>query len=121
MSSTATRLDLDALTRAIESRDAAGQLALYADDAILSVVDRDHGPSKPLVFTGREEIGAYLADLFGREMTHRVERAVSDGSGAAYALGCEYPDGTRVRCITVLDVRDGLIARQDGVQAWDAA
>src|SRR4051812_27334565 len=98
MSSTATRLDLDALARAIESRDAAGQLALYADDAVVSVVDRDHGPSRPLVFTGHAEIGAFLEDLFGREMTHPVERKVSDGQGAAYVLGCEYPDGTRVRC-----------------------
>jgi ketosteroid isomerase-like protein len=121
MSTTASRLDLGALTRAIESRDAAGQLALYADDAVLSVVDRDHGPSKPLVFRGRDEIGAHLEDLTGREMTHTVERAVADGGGVAYSLGCEYPDGTRVRCITVLEVRDGLIVRQDGVQAWDAA
>ena len=59
--------------------------------------------------------------MFGREITHKVERAVNDGPGAAYVLGCEYPDGTRVRCIAVLDVRDGLIVRQDGVQAWDAA
>jgi ketosteroid isomerase-like protein len=122
MSATTTqRLDLDALARAIESRDSASQLAMYADDAVVSVVDRDHGPSKPLVFKGRDEIGAYLEDVFGREMTHKVERVVQDGSGAAYALACEYPDGTRVRCITVLEVSDGRISRQDGVQAWDAA
>ena len=121
MSTTTSRLDLDALTRAIEARDAAGQLELYAEDAVVSVVDRDHGPSTPLEFKGRDEIGVFLEDLFGREITHKVERAVNDGPGAAYVLACEYPDGTRVRCITVLDVRDGLIVRQDGVQAWDAA
>jgi ketosteroid isomerase-like protein len=119
MSTTTPALDLDGLVRAIEARDAAAQLALYADDAVVTVVDRDHGPSTQLTFRGRDEIRSHLEDVFGREMTHKVERAVQDESGAAYALGCEYPDGTRVRCLAVLDVRDGRISRLDGVQAWD--
>jgi ketosteroid isomerase-like protein len=121
MSTTTPALDLDELVRAIEARDAAAQLALYTDDAVVTVVDRDHGPSRALTFRGRDEIGAFLEDVSGREMVHKVDRVVQDESGAAYSLGCKYPDGTRVRCITVLEVRDGRISRQDGVQAWDAA
>jgi ketosteroid isomerase-like protein len=117
---TTTQFDLAALSRATESRDAEAQLALYADDAVIQIVDRDHQPSNPLVIQGREQIRAYLEDLYGREMTHRVERALLGSAGAAYILGCAYPDGTRVRCSMVLDLRDGLIVRQDGVQAWDA-
>jgi hypothetical protein len=32
---------------------------------------------------------------------------------------CRYPDGTRVLCLAMLDLRDGLIVRQTAVQEWD--
>ena len=40
-------LDLEALTRAIEGRDAAAQTVFYADDAVLTTIDSQHGPSAP--------------------------------------------------------------------------
>src|SRR5580704_11798673 len=52
--------DAAAFRRAIEERDTATLLALYADDAELVVVDRDAQPSRPRVLTGVGEIGAYL-------------------------------------------------------------
>jgi hypothetical protein len=36
-----------------------------------------------------------------------------------FTQDCTYPDGTRVFCIAVLELRDGLIERQTVVQAWD--
>ena len=104
MTSTAhtTTISLDALKRALEERDAAAQIAFFDEDAEFRAVDRDHPPSNPLVFRGREAIQGYLEDVAGRDMTHQVERAVADGDTAAYVLGCRYPDRTQVRCVPVL-------------------
>jgi hypothetical protein len=36
-----------------------------------------------------------------------------------FTQACSYPDGAQVYCLSVLELRDGLIARQTAVQAWD--
>jgi ketosteroid isomerase-like protein len=117
--STATSFDLSAFTRATEARDAAGQLAAYADDAELRTVDAAHGPSEPDVRRGRDAIGALLEDVCGRPMTHRVTDAVQEGDRVAFQVACRYDDGTRVLASTVARLRDGRIAEQTTVQAWD--
>jgi ketosteroid isomerase-like protein len=117
--STTPSLDTAALKRAIEERDAGGQLAAYADDARVEVVDKENPPSRPLVFSGREAIREYLEDFTSRDMTHKVSALVAGGDGVAMTVDCLYPDGTQVLCMCSVEVRDGQIARQRGVQAWD--
>jgi hypothetical protein len=94
-------------------------LRLYAEDAELYVVDRSDQPSRPKIIRGRAAIGDYFADVCGRDMTHKVERLVVGDDNAAFIQDCLYPSGARVRCVAVLDLNDGLITRQSGVQAWD--
>jgi hypothetical protein len=53
-------------------------------------------------------------------MTHRVTDAVQDGDRVAFQVACRYDDGTRVLASTVARLRDGRIAEQTTVQAWDA-
>ena len=121
MSATTTPLfDLDGLARAIEARDAAGQAAYYAPDAVLTAIDATTGPSNPSVLRGREAIGASLDDVCSRDMTHEVRFAVQSGDKGAISVGCRYADGLRVHCMATFQVRDGLIAEQTTVQAWDA-
>ncbi|MEA2256085.1 MAG: hypothetical protein QOG35_2130 [Solirubrobacteraceae bacterium] len=115
-----TAFDVQALRRGIEDRDADTLIGLYADDAELSTVDRDNPPSRPRVLRGRDEIAEQLRDVCGRDMTHALERVVVDGDSAAFVESCRYADGTRVLCVAALDLQDGLIVRQSGVQAWDA-
>jgi hypothetical protein len=120
MSATApTTFDLAALKRAIEQRDAAAQIALYAPDAEVRLVDRITTPGRPRVLHGRAEIAEWIEDVCSREMTHRVQQEVATGERAAFAEACLYPDGTNVLCMTVLEVRDGLISSQVAIQAWD--
>ena len=69
---------------------------------------------------GRTAIGEYLDETCGRDMTHRLERVVVSGDTAAFTQACRYPDGTRVLCLAMLDLRDGLIVQQTAVQEWDA-
>jgi ketosteroid isomerase-like protein len=118
---TASGFDMGALRQAVEGRDAAAQAAMFADDAEVVMVDGEHGPSAPQTFRGRDEIRAMLDDMCARDMTHHVDHAIAAGDEAAYTVACEYPDGMRVLCATTLELRDGRIARQVGVQAWDAA
>jgi hypothetical protein len=116
---TSQSFDTEALRRGIEERDAMTLLGLYAEDAEMHVVDRNDQPSHPKILRGREAIGEYLADLYGRDMTHKIERLVVSENNAAFVQDCRYPSGTRVLCLAVLDLKDGMITRQSGVQAWD--
>jgi hypothetical protein len=121
MSTTTTpsSFDLDALRTAMEQRDAEGQIALYADDSTVTVVDHTTPPSAPTVLQGRDAIAAHVRDTCSREMTHRVGDAFVTGERLAIQLDCTYPDGTRVRCLSLARLRDGRIAEQQIVQAWD--
>jgi hypothetical protein len=116
---TSQSFDAGALRRGIEERDVTTLLGLYAENAELRVVDRNDQPSNPKVIRGREAIGEYFADVCGRDMTHTIERLVVSENNAAFVQACRYPGGARVLCLAVLDLEDGLITRQSGVQAWD--
>ncbi|WP_030235637.1 nuclear transport factor 2 family protein [Streptomyces sp. NRRL S-350] len=119
MASPAAAFDTRALREGIERRDAEALLALYAQDAELRVVDRTTQPSHPLVMHGLEEIGAMLADVYGREMTHKLEQVVVQDDHVAFLESCRYPDGVRVLMASMADLRDGRIVDQTSVQAWD--
>ncbi len=122
MSATAsesTTFDVTALRRAVEERDLASMARLYDDDAEILVIDRDHTPSKPLVMRGRAEIDIYLSQIFGREMSHRLDRVVVAGGSVSYLERCAYPDGSQVTFSAVADTDRGRIVRQEAVQAWD--
>lgn len=104
---------------AAEGRDAETQLSMYAPDAVVTIADRINQPGAPQVLHGRDEIGAWLQDVCGRAMTHRVQHSTGDDTGAAFTEACAYPDGTNVLCATVMRLSDGHIAEQTVVQAWD--
>jgi SnoaL-like domain len=119
-SSTAAAFDLAALRRGVEQRDVTTMLRLYDDDAEIVVTDRDHPPSAPQVMRGRAQIGMFLGDVLGREMTHALDHVVAAGDTVSFVQRCRYPDGSRVTFSSVLDIDDGgHITRQEAVQAWD--
>jgi ketosteroid isomerase-like protein len=55
--------DLGAMRRALKARDAAALAAMYTEDAEMTMVDRNHPPSRPQRVRGREEISAMLEDI----------------------------------------------------------
>ncbi len=118
---TPAAFDLAALRRSVEQRDVATMLRLYDDDAEIVITDRDHPPSMPQVMHGRAQIGSFLGDLMGREMTHTLDHLVASGDTVSFVERCRYPDGARVTFSSVLDIVGGRIARQEGVQSWDAS
>ena len=107
------------LKRAIEGRNARALAALYGEDAVVQVIDRDNPPSKPRNLEGRSAISAYFDDVCGRDMTHKIESGIAVGKRLAFTQSCAYPDGTRVFCSAMIDLKGGKIARQIVVQAWD--
>ena len=119
--STTTTFDLDRFTRAAEERDAATQLSMYGSGAVVTIVDKVTQPGSPRVLRTREDIQAWLEDMYARDMTHKVQHRVLDDTGAAYTQACRYPDGTNVLCATVIELEDGAISGQTAVQVWDEA
>jgi hypothetical protein len=118
--SATTSFDLDALIDAIQTRDAAGQLALYAPDAEVHNVDQAGGPSSPRILRGHTDLEPELRDVCARDMTHAVTQAFVTGGRLAYEVTCAYPDGTRVLCQAIAALRDGQIVTQRGITVWDA-
>jgi hypothetical protein len=116
---TTPAFDFDEFKRALEERDSTAQLALYAPDAEVTLIDRINTPSSPRVLRGHDEIRTWIEDICERDMTHRIDMQVLADSGAAFTENCRYPDGTNVLCAAVLELRDGHVARQVAVQAWD--
>ncbi|WP_327721194.1 nuclear transport factor 2 family protein [Streptomyces sp. NBC_00490] len=114
-----TAFNTETLRRSIEGNTAANLLSLYADDAELRVVDRNTQPSSPRVLHGRDEIGELLEDVYSRDMTHKLEHCVMEGDTAAFSESCRYSDGVRVLSESMITLRDGKIAEQIMIQAWD--
>jgi ketosteroid isomerase-like protein len=111
---------MTSIRRATEARDAEALSSLYADDARLTIVDRSSPPSKPARVEGRDAIAEYLRARAAVDMTHRVEAGTGDEHSLAYRVDCRYPDGKRVLYLTMADLdREGRIADQTVVQAWD--
>jgi len=108
------------LKRAIEGRDARSLSNLYADDAVVRIIDRDHPPSMPQEIHGKAAIAAYYDDVCGRAMTHRLETGIADGSHLAFTQACAYEGGAKVFCSAMIELGDGRIVRQTNVQAWDS-
>jgi SnoaL-like domain len=115
-----TVFSLPALSRAIETRDSAAMRDFYADTARLRIIDRDHPPSRPQEIIGRGAIAAFFDDVCGRAMTHTLENGLVNSEHIAFTQACTYPDGTRVFCSAMAELKGGKIASQTIVQAWDA-
>jgi len=116
----ANGLDFEALRHAIERCDLDLMLGFYAEDAELSIVNADSPQSLPFELRGKAEIGKHLRAVFGQKMPHRVEREVIGEERVTFREASEYPDSSRVRVETTLDVPDGKIVRQVDVVARDA-
>jgi hypothetical protein len=119
MSPTTTKFDLTALIAAVEADDPARQAAVYSQDAVIEIQNRDHGPADPLVLHGRDAVRALLEDVASRKLEHRVQRAVADGRTGALQVLCRYPKGSSVICSTAFDIQDGQITRETRLEVWD--
>jgi len=112
-------VDGGAIKKAIEGRDGKLLSSFYNDDAVVRVIDRNNPPSKPREIRGRAAISTFWDDICSRAMTHKVDTTIANGDSLAFTQACSYPDGTKVFAAAVLELKNGRIARQTVVQAWD--
>lgn len=111
---------LEHLAESQEAGDAERLTSYYTPDAVVTLIDRRNPPSNPKVMHGLGEIGAFLDDLCGREVSHTVGDLTSGDHRIAYTVRCLYPDDTRVFCSATAETdNDGHIRRETIVQAWD--
>jgi len=59
------------------------------------------------------ELGPYAIVVVGKQFVE------ADGDRLAFTQSCAYPDGLKVYCSAMIELKDGKIARQTMVQAWD--
>lgn len=111
---------ISGLRKAVETGDAASLKALYADNAVITIIDSINTPSKPRTIAGAQEIGAFLDDVYSRDMTHAIETGVVDDKMLAFVESCKYSDGTRVIASNTAELGPYGIIRQTVVQAWDS-
>jgi ketosteroid isomerase-like protein len=108
-----------AIKRAIEGRNGKMLAGFYADDAVLRIVDRNNPPSRPREVKGRSAINTFWDDICSRAMTHKIDTSIAEGNRLAFTQACTYPDGAKVFCFAMLELKGGKIAQQTVVQAWD--
>lgn len=113
-------MDFESLKTAAEARDAEALAALYADDAVIRVMNKSTPPGSPHEVSGRRAIGEYLRDVYARDMTHGIESEVVGRERLSFIEACVYPDGTNVVSAIVAELNEnGLIQNQTSVEAWD--
>src|SRR5262245_29731766 len=108
-----------AIKRAIEGRDGRALASFYADDALVRIIDRNNPPSEPREVKGKSAITTFWDDICSRAMTHEVAQTIAEGDRLAFTQACTYPDGMKVYCDAMLDLKDGKFGRQPLVTAWD--
>lgn len=116
---TEAALDPMAFVHALIERDADALAALYADDAVVTMHDKDHPPGAPMVLSGREAIHAWYRDVCARNVEHAVPTIIDSASGFAFEEHCRYPSGEGVVCVSVATVAEGRIVTQTSSQTWD--
>jgi Mrp family chromosome partitioning ATPase len=108
------------IRKAVETRDAQSLKALYAANAVLTIIDSDNPPSKPRTIKGSSKIGEFLDDVYSRDMKHTLDSGFVDSKHLAFVEGCKYPDGTHVVASTMAELGPNGIVKQTTVQAWDS-
>jgi hypothetical protein len=111
--------DFTTLKTAMEGSDGATLIGLYAEDAEMTVVDRDHPPTSPMMLQGKPAIAKFWSEVCGRTMTHGISHEVVTADRVAFVETCAYPDGCRVMASMSLDLRGARIVRHLTVQAWN--
>jgi len=115
----ASRFDFDAFKRACESQDIEAWTAFYAKDAEWIAYRHDAPPRAPSRVAGARQIGEFLRRVRATKVRLSIRDEVLGPTRAAFCVTCTLPSGDRVIENVIIHHRDGKIARQVDVEAWD--
>jgi hypothetical protein len=73
----------------------------------MRIIDRNNPTSRPREINGKTAISQYWDDVCGRTVTHKVETIVAQGNRLTFMEGCAYPEGGKVLCVPMLELRGG--------------
>jgi ketosteroid isomerase-like protein len=111
--------DYAAFRTAFETKDAPAWLAFYAPDAEWIEYRPDSPPRSPHRMAGRGQIEAFLTGVASFDIAFALADEVIGPERVAFSVTCTFPGGRRIYEQVILHLRDGLIARQVDVEAWD--
>ena len=104
--------DLCAFGDAVERRDLAYQLARYAPNADIRIVDPDHPPSAPRVVRGTSAIRTWLFESDAGGLDVEVTHLVDGGDRFAFTQRRRRVDGTAVVEVSTAELQAGMITTQ---------
>jgi ketosteroid isomerase-like protein len=104
---------------ALQRNDEQGIVDAFADDAELISYSERNRPSSAQRLQGRAAIQEMMREIVSRNLKHTIEDSIVGEDRFAYTERCVYPTGEQVMTTVIAEVRDGRIARQVGVEAWD--
>jgi len=110
--------DLDAFSQAIEERDIDYQLAHYAADADIRIVNPDNPPAAPQTLFGTPAIHTWLLNSNARDLNLRVTHLIDGGDRVAFTKRCHDQDGRETVAINTAEVDDGRITTQHTIVVW---
>jgi hypothetical protein len=116
----APAFDLNAFSQALEQCDVNYQLARYAPDANIRIVDPNHPPAAPRTVRGAQAIHAWLLDATARNLDLHVTHLVDGADRVAFTACWHYEDGTDVVATSTAELHNGLITTQLTILAWRA-
>lgn len=121
---TGTAFDIEGFERTVaQGADALDALLddFFHEDVEWREIDQLTPPSSPRVRRGRREVLDMLRGATDRGIAAAVVDQLVAGDRGAIAIRCRYADGRLLREHALIEIRDGKIARWEGVQAWDDA
>lgn len=107
------------LHQGLEQRDVSTMLGLYDENAEVTLIDKNHTPSRPMIMRGRSSVESYYKDVLTRPLKHHIDDEVMSDNHYAYTDTCEYPDGSKVFSSVMATLKDGKIVKEVELQAWD--
>ena len=116
---TATTFDLEEFARAFAEWDVDALVGLYSDDVEHVELDDKTPPGAPGVRRGTQDLERMLRHCRDQGVKASVDNLVPGTERAACTVTCVMPSGRRVVANTILELRDGLIARELQVLARD--
>lgn len=106
------RFDLNAFSQAIEQCNINYQLARYAPDADIHIIDPDNPPASPQTLRGTRAIHAWLLDSSANELDPHVIHLADGGDRIAFTTQWRREDGTQALASSTAALQDGLISAQ---------
>jgi hypothetical protein len=115
----ATSFDFAAFKQAFETQDVEGWLAFYDDQAEWVEYRHKNPPRAPNRMTAKDASGAFLHRVKGSNVQLSLSDEVIGPTRAAFCVTCTLPNGDRIIENVIVHHKQGKIARQVDVEAWD--